>query len=122
MKYSTPLVLKKLIRREGETISILNRTETEDSDGRVTYAYTNTITTKGLVYDASGVRQSWYEIGFNEDIDYVLCLNAYEMETTISVGDLVTLSNGNKAEVREILPRGVGFNIDYQEILLKRSE
>jgi hypothetical protein len=119
MKYKSPLSLKKLFRKYGDSIQILRRTETIDNDGRVVYTYPNTISTYGLLYSASGLRETWYEIGFKEDIDYVICLDA---TISIDVGDLILLSNNYKLEVREIIPRTVGYKTDYLEILGRKVE
>lgn len=132
----TPLGIKKLMRREGDNIKIITRTETVDSDGRVVYTHPNTISTKALIYAASGLRDTWLEIGYGSDIDYVVCISPiigeFQFEeffgdefytgTTVSVGDFILLSNNYKLEVREIVPRGLGFKKEYWEVLCRKVE
>lgn len=132
----TPITIQKLIRKHGDNIKILTRKEEVDSDGRVKFTYPNTISTKGLLYAASGLRETWLEIGYPEDIDYVVCITPQEGEfnpeefhgeefytgVTVSVGDLILLSNSYKLEVREIVPRGLGYKKDYYECLCRKVE
>lgn len=119
MKYQTPLAVKKLVRKYGDNISILRRTETTDSDGRVVYTYPDTISTYGLLYAASGLRETYLEIGFSEDIDYVINVDA---TISVDIGDLIKLSNNDKVEVREVLPRTLGYKVDYKECLCSKVE
>jgi len=132
----TPLALSKLTRKHGDSISILTRKEVIDSDGRVVLTYPNTISTTALVYGASGLRESWMEVGYSKDIDYVVTIlpskgefqaeeffsDEFYTGDTISVGDLIVLSNTFKLEVMNVIDRGRGYRKDYLECLCIKRE
>lgn len=116
--------INAMLRRWGETVTVLPRTaSTDDETGAPTFTFPehNWFKAKSLVYDASGIREEWYVIGKQDEVDYIASFsNAYR--TLINPGDRIKLEDGTLTIVEFVIERGRGPNKDFLEILLTRAD
>ena len=110
-------ICKALIRKRGDTVYVLPRVETVDSDGHAIYSYTSTIETKALMASASGIREDWLIVGVQNPYD---ALAMFYPKESINAGDLIKCLDGSLYEVDQVIPRRVGSQLYYQETLLRR--
>jgi len=108
--------INKLIDKYGTSVKIKHRTETLDTDGRVTVTYPTTIETKCILYPTTGMREEWYVIGVDYPVDYVA---SFKSTVPVSVGDVV-LNGSEELEVKEKVNRSLGRESYYIEVLLRR--
>jgi len=109
--------IASVIRVMGETISVIKYSDNLDDDMRTYFTPSSTITARALVYAARGYRESWEQVGYFEDVDYVM--STYST-LNIEPRDHVVLRNGERCEVVEVVPRRTGVKVDYLEVLLRR--
>ena len=120
MKYKTPLHMKKLLREKGKLVGIYYRTETTDENGITEYTYSDSPTiVYGVIYSTKGFRETWYEVGSEYEVDYLITLEA---TVTINNGDRIDIGDGIIVYVEEKVPRGSGFSTQYWELLCNRIE
>jgi len=109
---SVDRVFNAVARKWGQIIEVRPRTITTDtSTGNPRYAFN----------DASGLRESWFEIGVTKDVEYVICI-APDYLDKINVHDLIVLENGVTTEVLRIIDRGMGQYEDMIELQTRRTD
>ena len=109
--------VNRLIHKFGETIKIKKRTTTVDANGTPTYAYNTIIEARGLLTSVSGFREIWWRIGYSEDVDYIIL---FRKDVDLDNGDIIELSNGLETEVKEVVERRFGKQIDFLEALCSK--
>ena len=115
--------MNKSISFYGETVQVQPRTATTTDDtGEVTYTYPEAdwYETKCLLYDASGLREAWYEIGRQDETEFVGSFYA-NLIGSIKPADRVYREDGTLLIVDFVIDRGRGNSKDYLEVLLKRG-
>lgn len=115
-------VINAQISRYGEHVTVMPReSDGDESYGQVTFTYPEHEWFKcmAMIYDASGVRDSWYVIGYQITVDYVASFSvAYNGK--INPNDIVVLENGIETIVDTVILRGRGSQKDFLEVLLRR--
>jgi len=121
---SVDRVFNAVARKWGQIIEVRPRTITTDtSTGNPRYAFNEEdfYKIRATVYDASGLRESWFEIGVTKDVEYVICI-APDYLDKINVHDLIVLENGVTTEVLRIIDRGMGQYEDMIELQTRRTD
>ena len=114
--------LNAMFRLWGETVTVMPRTEevTEDT-GAPTFTFPRHtwFKAKSLVYDASGLREEWYVIGRQAEVDYLASFST-RYQDLINPMDRVELDDGTLTVVDTVIERGRGPNKDFIEVLLRK--
>ena len=113
-----------MLRLWGETVVVMPRTATiDESTGAPTFTYPehNWFNAKALIYDASGLREDWFIIGKQDEVDYIASLSQ-SYRTLINPGDRVKLQDNTLTIVELVIERGRGPSKDFLEILLTRAD
>jgi len=116
--------INAMLRRWGETVTVMPRTVSTDSDsGSPTFTYPEHtwFKAKSLIYDASGLREDWFIIGKQDEVDYVASFSE-SYRTLMSPGDRVQLQDGTLTIVEFVIERGRGPSKDFLEVLLSRAD
>lgn len=124
IKMSSARPINAILRKDGETVTVMPRTASVDeSTGAPTFTYPehNWFNAKALVYDASGLREEWFVIGKQDEVDYIASFSA-SYRTLINPGDRIKRYDGTLTIVELVIERGRGRNIDFLEILLTRAD
>jgi len=116
-------VFNKIISKTGEEVTVRPRISTVDELGGVNYTFPEALwfRTRVLKYDASGLREDWYVIGTDEQVDYVLSTYG-KLDGQLNIHDLIELRNGELVEIVIIIRRGRGPIVDHLEILSRRVD
>jgi len=116
--------INAMLRRWGETVIVMPRTASIDGNtGTPTFTYPEHtwFKAKTLIYDASGIREDWFIIGKQDEVDYIASFSeAYR--TLINPGDRVKLQDDTLTIVEFVIERGRGPSKDFLEILLTRAD
>ena len=120
---STKRVMNAIISRYGESVTVQpRRVTTTDDDARPVYDYPEYqwFRTRAMLYDASGLREQWYEIGRQDEVEFVASFYS-NLRGKIEPGDRVILVDGTLLLVDFVIDRGRGSSRDFLEVLLKRG-
>jgi len=112
-----------MISKYGEDVTVRPRSETIDEKASPVFTFPESdwFTTKALLYDRSGLSEEWLVVGIDEPVDYIACFYS-SLKDSLSVHDIVVLSDGTKTEIINILERGIGFRTLFLEVFLRRFE
>lgn len=120
-------VINAQISKYGESVTVMPRQAISDEDtgsayGNVEFSYPEHLWFKcrAMIYDASGMRDAWYVIGYQVLADYVASFSsAYQGK--INPNDVVELADGTMTLVDTVITRGRGQQKDFMEVILRRS-
>lgn len=121
---SVDRIFNAVTRKWGQTIEIRpRRVTTDEYTGNPSYDFPESdwYKVRATVYDASGLRELWFEIGITKEVEYVICI-APDYLDEINPHDIILLENGISTEVIRIIDRGMGQYEDMIEIMARRIE
>ena len=120
---SVDRVFNAVARRWGQRVEIRPRTTVVDEvTGNPTYTFEEAdfFKVRATVYDASGLRETWFEIGITKDVEYIICIAPNYIDQ-IQPHDLIVLENGTVTEVLRVIDRGMGTYEDMIELQTRRT-
>jgi len=110
------VAINRLIDKYGVDVKLKTRSESVDSDGRVTYSYSNTLDCKAIIYPISGATEIWLVAGYRQSADYIL---SFKETVPVSVGDVVEYDN-EEIEITEKVIQKLGSTTYYIEATGRR--
>lgn len=111
------LVVKKMIRKYGETVQHKKRVSNDEGNGEVYYSYTVEEPKRGQFMQLTATDEIFQKYGVVKSGDWIA---TFLPDTDVNKGDLLYVGDA-WLEVQQVIERKTSASVDYVECLLRHK-